>query len=119
MIRSPTWSTPLADPTSPRCSSTAGFCAVTERPSASIPSGSWPTAPGRRCGSSMATADRFQALPKIELHLHAAGSVRPATMREFVSTDGLSPALSETYRPAAPGEGLTAYLAWFDASDAT
>jgi adenosine deaminase len=67
----------------------------------------------------MATADRFRALPKIELHLHAAGSVRPETMREFVSTDGLSPALSEAYGPAAPGEGLTAYLARFAAWDAS
>jgi adenosine deaminase len=67
----------------------------------------------------MATADRFRALPKIELHLHAAGSVRPATMREFVSADGLSPALADAYGPAAIGEGLTAYLARFAAWDAT
>ena len=40
-------------------------------------------------------------------------------MREFVLADGLSPALSEAYRPAAPGEGLTAYLARFAAWDAT
>src|SRR5262249_40138757 len=89
------------------------------RRSTSTPGGSGPTGPGRPGASPMATADRFRTLPKIELHLHAAGSVRPATMREFVSADGLSPALSEAYRPAALGEGLTAYLARFAAWDGT
>jgi adenosine deaminase len=63
--------------------------------------------------------DRFRALPKVELHLHAAGSVRPATMREFVAADGLPAALGERYAPAATGEGLPAYLARFEAWDAT
>ena len=51
----------------------------------------------------MPTLDRFREAPKVELHLHAAGSVRPATMRAFVVADGLPPALadsdpSSTYR---------------------
>src|SRR5262249_48213336 len=119
MIRSPTWSTPPAGPTSARCLSTAGFCAATERRSASIPSESWRTAPGRPGGSPMATADRFRALPKVELHLHAAGGVRAATVGKSVAPAGLPPALSEAYGPAEPGEGLTAYLARFAAWDAT
>jgi adenosine deaminase len=64
-------------------------------------------------------SDRFRALPKVELHLHAAGSVRPGTMREFVTADGLPPALADHYAPAATGEGLPAYLARFAAWDAT
>jgi adenosine deaminase len=63
--------------------------------------------------------DRFRAAPKVELHLHAAGSVRSATMRAFVAADGLSPALAGRYAPAATGEGLPAYLTRFAAWDAT
>jgi adenosine deaminase len=67
----------------------------------------------------MSGPERFRGLPKVELHLHAAGSVRPATMRAFVAADGLSPALADRYAPAATGEGLPAYLARFAAWDAT
>lgn len=67
----------------------------------------------------MSGAERFRAVPKVELHLHAAGSVRPATMREFVSADGLPSALADDYAPAAAGEGLPAYLTRFAAWDAT
>src|SRR5262249_21593104 len=119
MIRSPTWSMPPAGLMSPPCLSTAGFCAATERRSDSIPSGFWPTVPGRPGASPMATADRFRALPKIELHLHAAGAVRPATMREVGSAHGRPPAVGARSRRAALGEGLTAYLARFAAWDAT
>src|SRR5262249_40602183 len=49
---------------------------------------------------------------------HAAGSVRPATVRELVAADGLAPALGERYTAAGPGEGLPAYLARFAAWDA-
>ncbi|HYB40587.1 MAG TPA: hypothetical protein VEL75_02390 [Candidatus Methylomirabilis sp.] len=62
--------------------------------------------------------EQFRRLPKVELHLHAAGSVRPATMREFVAADGLREALGERYATAAPGEGLPAYLSRFAAWDA-
>jgi adenosine deaminase len=61
----------------------------------------------------------FRAAPKVELHLHAAGSVRPATIRAFVSADGLPPSLADRYAPAATGEGLPAYLTRFAAWDAT
>ncbi len=67
----------------------------------------------------MSGAERFRAVPKVELHLHAAGSVRPATMRELVAADGLPPALADRYAPAATGEGLPAYLTRFAAWDAT
>src|SRR5215467_11913636 len=67
----------------------------------------------------MSGPERFRAMPKVELHLHAAGSVRPATMRAFVAADGLPLALADHYAPAAPGEGLPAYLARFAAWDAT
>jgi len=67
----------------------------------------------------MSGPDRFREVPKVELHLHAAGSVRPATMRAFVAADGLPPALGDNYAPAAKGEGLAAYLARFAAWDAT
>ena len=66
----------------------------------------------------MSGPDRFREAPKVELHLHAAGSVRPATMRAFVAADGLPPALADSYAPAATGEGLPAYLARFAAWDA-
>ena len=58
-------------------------------------------------------------MPKVELHLHAAGSVRPSTMRAFVVADGLPPALADRYAAAQTGEGLPAYLARFAAWDAT
>jgi adenosine deaminase len=67
----------------------------------------------------MPGAERFRALPKVELHLHAAGSVRPATMRAFVAEDGRDAALAEHYTTAATGEGLPAYLTRFAAWDAT
>jgi adenosine deaminase len=63
--------------------------------------------------------ERFRRVPKVELHLHAAGSVRRATIREFVVADGLAPALAERYATAGPGEGLPAYLTRFAAWDAT
>jgi len=64
-------------------------------------------------------AERFRVMPKVEVHLHAAGSVRPSTMRAFVVADGLPPALADRYAPAQTGEGLPAYLARFAAWDAT
>ena len=67
----------------------------------------------------MSGPDRFREVPKVELHLHAAGSVRPSTMRAFVAADGLPPALGDRYGPAATGEGLPAYLTRFAAWDAT
>ena len=67
----------------------------------------------------MSDAERFRAVPKVELHLHAAGSVRPATMRAFVAADGLPSTLADAYAPAATGEGLPAYLTRFAAWDAT
>src|SRR5207247_6213859 len=75
----------------------------------------------RRPGDAlpMPGAEYFRAVPKVELHLHAAGSVRPATMREFVAADGLPSALADHYAPAATGEGLPAYLTRFAAWDAT
>ncbi len=66
----------------------------------------------------MSAAERFRRAAKVELHLHAAGSVRPGTMRELVAAGDRPPALGEAYGPAAPGEGLTAYLARFAAWDA-
>jgi adenosine deaminase len=76
-----------------------------------------PTRRGPRAGWPL--SDRFRALPKVELHLHAAGSVRPATMREFVAADGLPSELADRYACAAVGEGLPAYLTRFAAWDAT
>src|SRR5215510_10488903 len=67
----------------------------------------------------MSGPERFRAMPKVELHLHAAGSVRPSTMRAFVVADGLPSALADRYAPAQTGEGLPAYLARFAAWDAT
>src|SRR5712691_2921722 len=67
----------------------------------------------------MSGPERFRAVPKVELHLHAAGSVRPATMRAFVAADGLPSALADSYAQAATGEGLPAYLTRFAAWDAT
>src|SRR5207245_11242730 len=67
----------------------------------------------------MSGPQRFRTMPKVELHLHAAGSVRPSTMRAFVVADGLPPALADRYAPAQTGEGLPAYLARFAAWDAT
>src|SRR5499433_1298708 len=81
-------------------------------------SGSLPR-PCKRRESSMAESERYRRLPKVELHLHAAGSVRPATMREFVLADGAPMALADAYAPASIGEGLPAYLARFGAWDAT
>src|SRR5262245_19942473 len=40
-------------------------------------------------------------------------------MREFVTADGLPPALADHYAPAATAEGLPAYLTRFAAWDAT
>ena len=67
----------------------------------------------------MSGPERFRAVPKVELHLHAAGSVRLETMRAFVVADGLAPALADSYAPAGTGEGLPAYLTRFAAWDAT
>src|SRR5262245_61518019 len=106
----PTWS-----PSSSRGGSwctTAGRC--TSTPSASSTMRCRP-----RSGSPMSAPERFRAAPKVELHLHAAGSVRPATMRTFVTGDGLPPVLADSYSAAATGEGLPAYLARFAAWDAT
>ncbi|GAC1324928.1 MAG: hypothetical protein NVSMB2_23290 [Chloroflexota bacterium] len=64
-------------------------------------------------------SEEFERLPKIELHLHVAGSVRRDTMRAFVETDRLDPALWREYRRAADREGLRRYLRRFAAWDAT
>src|SRR5205823_506110 len=68
------------------------------------------------CG--MPSPEALARLPKVELHCHVAGSVRPTTMREFVEADRLDPRLWQAYSRATPGEGLTAYLARFAAWDA-
>lgn len=64
-------------------------------------------------------SESFARFPKVELHLHVSGSVRPDTMREFVETDGLDPALWREYRRADNAEGLPTYLQRFAAWDAT
>lgn len=64
-------------------------------------------------------SELFARLPKVELHLHVAGSVRPDTMREFVERDGLDPILWRDYCRASDGEGLPRYLRRFAAWDAT
>src|SRR5215470_1120501 len=92
---------------------------VTGGPSGSTPTASSPTRRGPPGDSPMSGPERFRRLPKVELHLHAAGSARPATMRAFVAADGLPPALADHYASAATGEGLPAYLARFAAWDAT
>lgn len=58
----------------------------------------------------MPRIDSFRQLPKVELHLHVPGSVRPATMRALLVEEGLSAALADGYTRATDGEGLTAYL---------
>ncbi len=67
----------------------------------------------------MANPDAFRRTPKIELHLHVAGSVRPTTIGEWVAADGLPASLIEEYRPAQAREGLPRFLARFGAWDAT
>ena len=67
----------------------------------------------------MADPDAFRRTPKIELHLHVAGSVRPTTIGEWVAADGLPASLTEEYRPAQAREGLPRFLARFGAWDAT
>ena len=67
----------------------------------------------------MANPDAFRRTPKIELHLHVAGSVRPTTIDEWVAADGLPASLTEEYRPARSREGLPRFLARFGAWDAT
>jgi adenosine deaminase len=67
----------------------------------------------------MPSPEEFARLPKVELHCHVSGSVRPATMRAFVDADGLDAQLWQAYGRARTREGLTAYLARFAAWDAT
>ncbi len=66
----------------------------------------------------MTHRDSFRQLPKVELHLHVPGSVRPSTMRALVIEDGLPAALADSYTRAADGEGLTRYLSRFAAWNA-
>src|SRR5262249_4627330 len=99
--------------------STASRCCARASLSISTPNESSPTRRRSLGDLPMPEPDRFRCLPKVELHLHAAGSVRPTTMREFVATDRLPPSLGERYGPAVAGEGLSAYLTRFAAWDAT
>ncbi|MDQ3693892.1 MAG: adenosine deaminase [Chloroflexota bacterium] len=66
----------------------------------------------------MPRIDLFRQLPKVELHLHVPGSVRPSTMRTLLVEDSLPAALADSYTRAADGEGLTRYLARFAAWNA-
>ena len=67
----------------------------------------------------MADPDTFRRTPKVELHLHVAGSVRRTTIGRWVADDGLPASLTEEYRPARAREGLPRFLARFGAWDAT
>jgi adenosine deaminase len=68
----------------------------------------------------MDDAAYFHALPKAELHLHLDGSVRPATVLDLATTDGVPLPTTDLPRLRAHLEAtddtpsLTAYIAFFD-----
>ncbi|HLB78668.1 MAG TPA: adenosine deaminase, partial [Candidatus Dormibacteraeota bacterium] len=68
----------------------------------------------------MDDAAYFRALPKAELHVHLDGSVRPATVLDLATADGVPVPTTDLQRLRAHLEAtddtpsLTAYIAYFE-----